>query len=128
MKTTVYSCSGCSNLAQLCNSIAIQLHREKIARMSCIAGVGAEVASLVKFAKRSERVIVLDGCELMCSKKCLEKINVSITEHIVFTRLGLKKIEFETCDSDTQRFYFQMIKQTIKEYEMNKDERHEDRS
>ena len=33
----IYSCSGCSNIAQLANSVAIELDREIKAEMSCIA-------------------------------------------------------------------------------------------
>lgn len=40
-KPLVYSCSGCSNIAQLANDVAIKMDREGIAEMSCIAGVGA---------------------------------------------------------------------------------------
>ena len=39
----IYSCSGCSNIAQLANSVAIELDREVKAEMSCIAGVGGGV-------------------------------------------------------------------------------------
>ena len=42
----VYSCSGCSNIAQLANKVAVELDREHIAEMSCIAGVGGGVKSL----------------------------------------------------------------------------------
>lgn len=44
----VYSCSGCSSIAQLANQVAVQLDREQVAEMSCIAGVGGGVKSLVK--------------------------------------------------------------------------------
>lgn len=37
----VYSCSGCSSAAQMANVLAVELDRERIAEMSCIAGVGA---------------------------------------------------------------------------------------
>ncbi len=32
----VYSCSGCSNVAQLANDIAVKLNSDGIAEMSCI--------------------------------------------------------------------------------------------
>ena len=44
MKTSrpplVYSCSGCSNAAQMANQMALWLDCEGEAEMSCIAGVG----------------------------------------------------------------------------------------
>ena len=47
-KPLIYSCSGCSNVAQLANQIAIELDREGLAEMSCIVGVGGNVKSLIK--------------------------------------------------------------------------------
>ena len=37
----IYSCSGCSNVAQLANTLAVRLDRAGLAEMSCIAGVAA---------------------------------------------------------------------------------------
>ncbi|HAQ85985.1 MAG TPA: zinc-binding protein, partial [Pseudomonas sp.] len=39
----VYACSGCSNVAQLANTLAVRLDRAGLAEMSCIAGVGGRV-------------------------------------------------------------------------------------
>mgnify|MGYP003672946230 CR=1 FL=1 len=43
----VYSCSGCSNIAQLANQVAVDFDRNNIAEMSCIAGVGGGIKKLV---------------------------------------------------------------------------------
>ena len=37
--TLVYSCSGCSDVAQLANDVALRLDHSGAAEMSCIAGV-----------------------------------------------------------------------------------------
>ena len=47
-KPLVYSCSGCSNVAQLANDIAVWMSREGVAEMSCIAGVGGGCAVVGK--------------------------------------------------------------------------------
>ncbi|MPQ25484.1 hypothetical protein GA512_10585 [Bacillus paralicheniformis] len=57
----VYSGSGCSSAAQLANMVAIKLDREKIAEMSCIAGVGDDVKPLVKTAKSGRDKMPLAG-------------------------------------------------------------------
>jgi uncharacterized metal-binding protein len=44
-KPLVYSCSGCSSSAQMANYLAVQLDRQGLAEMSCIAGVGGNVKS-----------------------------------------------------------------------------------
>ncbi len=77
----VYSCSGCSSAAQTANLIAIRLDREKIAEMSCIAGVGGDVKPLVRTAKSGRDIIAIDGCPLACSKSCLARHDVQPTHH-----------------------------------------------
>lgn len=87
----VYSCSGCSNIAQLANQVAIELDREKIAEMSCIAGVGGGVESIVKKAQSGRDIISLDGCHLHCVKNCLAKYDTKPTYHYTLTDYGIKK-------------------------------------
>lgn len=87
----VYSCSGCSNIAQLANQVAIELDREQVAEMSCVAGVGGGVPSLVKKAKSGRKIISLDGCPLQCVKSCLALHGVESTLHYTLTEYGFKK-------------------------------------
>ncbi|WP_438863300.1 putative zinc-binding protein [Neptunicella sp.] len=94
-KTLVYACSGCSNLAQLANDVAVTLDREGSAQMSCIAGVGGKVKPLVRIAKSGRPILAIDGCPLMCVKKTLSTIGVSPEWHIELTSLGYKKIEHQ---------------------------------
>lgn len=93
MKPLVYSCSGCSSAAQMANYIAIKLDRLKIAEMSCIAGVGGGVCSLVNVAKSGRPIVVIDGCPLACAKACLKMHDVDPDDHIILTDLGVKKMK-----------------------------------
>lgn len=87
----VYSCSGCSSAAQLANSMAVRLDREHLAEMSCIAGVGGNVRSLVKTARSGRKIMVMDGCSLHCAKLCLDRCGVPINVHIDLSKAGVKK-------------------------------------
>ncbi|MFV3367582.1 putative zinc-binding protein [Pseudomonas sp. NY15435] len=87
----VYSCSGCSNLAQLANDLALRLDRDGLAEMSCIAGVGGDVPALVKKACSGRRIIALDGCHLHCVQNCLARHGVKARHEITLTEYGLKK-------------------------------------
>ncbi len=87
----VYSCSGCSNIAQLANKVAIELDRDQVAEMSCIAGVGGGVRSLVKKATSGRTIIALDGCPLHCVKSCLSSQGVEPVYHYTLTDYGIKK-------------------------------------
>ncbi|MFL0797906.1 MAG: putative zinc-binding protein [Cellvibrionaceae bacterium] len=96
-KPLVYSCSGCSNIAQLANDIAITMDREDHAEMSCIAGVGGNVKPIVKKAISGRDIIAIDGCPLNCVKSCLEKHQITPTFHFNLTNLGIKKKYKEEC-------------------------------
>lgn len=108
-KPLVYSCSGCSNVAQLANDVALWLRDKKIAEMSCIAGVGGDVKPLVRLAKSKRPILAIDGCPLNCVKKTLARHQVAPTWHLQLTDLGLKKRDTEAC---TLRDMYKVLEHT----------------
>jgi len=78
-------------VAQLANDIAVKINSDGIAEMSCIAGVGGKVKSLVKKARSNRPIVVIDGCPLQCAKECLKNIDIEPNEHIILTDYDLKK-------------------------------------
>ena len=96
----VYSCSGCSNIAQLANQLAVYFDRKQIAEMSCIAGVGGGVKKLVNIAKSGRKIIALDGCHLHCVKHSLASQKVNADHHFTLSEFGLKKRYHESCESN----------------------------
>jgi len=94
----VYSCSGCSSAAQMANHVAVQLDRRGAAEMSCIAGVGGDVPSLVKIAGSGRAIIVIDGCPLVCAQKCLERHGIAPDQHVQLADCGVKKRFHEDFD------------------------------
>jgi len=106
----VYSCSGCSNTAQLANQVAVELDRDQIAEMSCIAGVGGGVPVLVVKATSGRRIIAIDGCPLHCVKQCLAQQNVEPTLHYTLTEHNLKKRQHDDhSPTDARRIKEQVI-------------------
>ncbi len=93
----VYSCSGCSNVAQLANTLALRLDRQGLAEMSCIAGVGGNVPALVNKAKSGRPILALDGCPLQCVKGCLEQHAIAPDTHLILSQHGLRKRYGEDC-------------------------------
>ncbi|WP_196450603.1 putative zinc-binding protein [Planomonospora sp. ID82291] len=87
----VYSCSGCSSAAQMTNWLAIQLDRRGVAEMSCIAGVGGDVPSLVRKAVSGRPVIAVDGCVLQCARSCLARHGVTPAVHHLLSDDGVRK-------------------------------------
>lgn len=87
----VYSCSGCSSAAQTANYVALQLDRRGLAEMSCIAGVGGDVPSLLKLARSGRRIVAIDGCALACTRSCLARHAITPDRHLLLQHMGVKK-------------------------------------
>ncbi|MEC7727194.1 MAG: putative zinc-binding protein [Pseudomonadota bacterium] len=87
----IYSCSGCSDVAQLANNVAVSLDHAGEFEMSCISGVGGKVPFLVKTARSGRPITVIDGCPLHCARACLENIGVEPDEHVRLYDFGFKK-------------------------------------
>lgn len=107
----VYSCSGCSSAAQMANWIALQLDRQQLAEMSCIAGVGGNVKKLVRTATSGRNIIAIDGCPLACSRACLSNHQVEPDLHLELSEFGIKKLQHQ--DFDLRQA--QELLETIKE-------------
>ena len=94
----VYACSGCSSAAQLANHVAVRLDRSGVAEMSCIAGVGGDVPSLLKTAHSGRPVIALDGCPLVCVKSSLARHGIEPDRHYQLQHYGVRKRQHEDFD------------------------------
>ena len=115
----VYSCSGCSNVAQLANTLAVRLDRAGLGEMSCIAGVGGRVASLVSKANSKRPILAIDGCQLQCAKACLAQHGVTANVHVVLSQFGVKKRYREDCSSEETERVFAEMRQLITSDRMN---------
>jgi uncharacterized metal-binding protein len=87
----VYACSGGSSAGQLANRVAQRLDRSGMAEMSCVAGVGGDVPSLVAKATSGRPVVVIDGCKLGCAKRCLERHGVFPVRYYQLSDFGIQK-------------------------------------
>lgn len=94
----VYACSGCSSAAQLANHVAVRLDRMGKAEMSCIAGVGGDVPSLLKTARSGRPIVVLDGCPLECARHCLARHGIEPTQHHQLNIYGVRRRLHEDFD------------------------------
>ena len=97
----VYACSGCSDVAQLANEVALRLDHAGVAEMSCIAGVGGGVPVLVRTARSGRPVVAIDGCQLHCASHCLAKAGVTPTTHVRLYERGLRKRRGRRYDETT---------------------------
>jgi len=109
----VYSCSGCSNVAQMANTLAVRLDRAGFAEMSCIAGVGGRVGSLVNKANSGRPILAIDGCPLHCARACLSQHGVTADVHITISSYGLRQRYREDCSEEDIQALFDDRKDII---------------
>lgn len=106
----VYSCSGCSSAAQLTNQLALRLDRTGEAQMSCIAGVGGDVPSLVKLAQSGRPILALDGCPLACVRSTLTRHGITPDRYVQLQKHGVKKRYGEDAPPETaERLYPEVL-------------------
>ena len=89
--TVVYACSGCSDAGELADRIARQLARDGAAQMSCLAGIGGRVRSLVAKAENAEHILVVDGCPLNCAAHTLKLAGFQRFDHLELHKIGIRK-------------------------------------
>lgn len=113
----VYACSGCSSAAQLANHLAVRLDREGIAEMSCIAGVGGRVPSLVRKAEDAaqcgRRIVAIDGCALSCAKASLAQHGIAPTMHVQLATRGVRKAYRTDFDPNQAQELLDELKQQL---------------
>jgi len=86
----IFSCSGGSNVGQIANQAAVELTKKKWGKMFCLAGVGGHIESFIESSK-GNRIVVIDGCLVLCAKKIFEHMDLPVSEHIIVTELDIKK-------------------------------------
>ncbi len=86
----IYSCSGCADVGEMADKISRKLSASNIGKMTCLAGIGAGLSSFIASAENASQNIAIDGCNVQCAKKTLEKTNVN-PQSITLTDLGLSK-------------------------------------
>lgn len=90
-KPIVYSCSGCSNLAQMAHNISLNLDGDGLAEMSCVSGVVGKVGPIMDLAFSGRPIIAIDGCELSCTKACLDASGLKADHYYQISDLGFEK-------------------------------------
>ena len=89
--TVVYACSGCSDAGELADRIARRLTQEGAAQMSCLAGIGGRVKSLISKAEKAGHILVVDGCPLNCAAHTLRLAGFRKFDHLELHKIGLRK-------------------------------------
>jgi uncharacterized metal-binding protein len=68
----IFPCSGGSDVGELSDRVARKMAKCGQAKMFCLAGIGAHIPGMIESAKTANKIIAIDGCQVLCSKKILE--------------------------------------------------------
>ena len=89
----IFPCSGAADVGAVADQAARKLTRDGAGKMFCLAGIGGRVSAIMESTKAAAAILVIDGCQLDCAKKCLEQAGFSGFAHFRVTDLGLQKGE-----------------------------------
>ncbi|WP_347246588.1 putative zinc-binding protein [Thermogutta sp.] len=99
----VLACSGASNLGHLADLAARELGRRGVARMGCLAGIGAGAAGSTGAVHKARRVLVIDGCPTQCGRHTLERAGFTELLCVRVDQLGFKRGESPVTQENVQR-------------------------
>ncbi len=89
----IFTCSGAADTGGLADAASRSLTKSGVARMYCLAGVGARVQQIVSDMAEAERLVSVDGCDNECSRKVLEAAGFRPAVHLRITDLGMNKYD-----------------------------------
>ncbi len=87
----MFCCSGAADTAEIADRAVRAIHKNKEAKMFCLAGIAAGVEPMVQATKAAGRLFAVDGCAGDCAKKTLERNGFSGFAHFRVTDLGWEK-------------------------------------
>jgi uncharacterized metal-binding protein len=100
----VFACSGGSNVGQITNQAAVELDKNNIGKMFCLAGIGGHISGMIESTKAVRVIVALDGCSVACAKNTLEHLGFKIDIYLDVTELGIEKVHgFELAKDDVSR-------------------------
>ena len=105
-KRLVYTCSGCCDLGRTSDILGRKMRKEGIAlsSCSCLAGIAADIPSFINTAREADETVCINGCELCCATKIIDKIDIKSKTYIL-TEFGLKNGEFHISEELINKLY-----------------------
>ncbi len=88
-------------MGQLTHAAALKAAREGMAKMSCLAGVGAQLSEFIDAARDVDQIIVLDGCDQQCAKKIFDQVDLEPHVYLELTKNDFTK-EKGVCITDAE--------------------------
>jgi uncharacterized metal-binding protein len=87
----IFTCSGIADVGEIADRAGRKLHKDGVAKMWCLSGIGAGLGNFIESTKAAGKVLVIDGCPVDCGKKMMEKAGISNFYYIRVTDQGFEK-------------------------------------
>jgi len=100
----IFACSGCADVGEIADRTARKLNKEGFAKMSCLAGLGANLSGFTASAKGADGNITIDGCPVACAKKILEN-NGLMPKSFILTDFGFVKGQTDVNEENVKKAY-----------------------
>lgn len=89
-EVVIFTCAGGSNVGQIANQAGVELAKDQMGKLVCLAGIGAHLSPMIE-ATRGRTIVAIDGCPVQCATKTLEHADLSADIPVVITDLGIMK-------------------------------------
>ena len=100
----VIACSGACDLGELADLVARKLSSEGIRKMHCLAIVAAGIEAPTRELKTND-LLVIDGCELDCAQKIVEKAEFDCYSRLRVSDMGFEKHKTPVTDATVTEVY-----------------------
>jgi len=89
----ILACDGASSVGQIGHEVAVKLTKEVgDARMCCVTAVGAGSKAHTEIARKSRRLIVINGCQMECASKVVRNAGIEPFYEITIAKEGIDKL------------------------------------
>lgn len=89
----IYCCAGASDLGAISERAARELTRDQVGKMSCLAAISALEADYLEKARGACAILAIDGCQVHCALKTLQREKVYGALHLDLEAMGFVKGE-----------------------------------
>jgi uncharacterized metal-binding protein len=97
----VLACSGCSAAGELADHTARRLQQLGAGKMSCLAGVGGRIPSIMATVQKASGILMIDGCPLECGANVLRHAGFTNFKQLKLHELSVRKNDSVAVDDTT---------------------------
>ena len=100
-------------MGQIANQAAVELTKERLGKLFCLAGIGGHVSGIVESTKAAMKLVAIDGCPVKCAQKTLEHSGFKPDVLVVVTDLGIEKIAGPVFKADECKAVMDKVKEEL---------------